>query len=297
MNFIKKHKKLVIILGVILTLFVLLIIFMFTVFSLKSVEVDYLTTNDAIISLEEDIKNEISLGGTVLFKSKDEISKNIEKKYPYVKVVNIETVFPNKFVLHLAERQELFAVKTNSKFAILDEELKILDVRENFENGKDNPILLSVFESNLDIENRVGEFLDFKETNFGNVDGISVQNFLNGLNAAFQKSSWTINDIQSFSKSLKLYSNFDYKTANVVLCASFLTFEDFEIKFYEPNKDFSQKLSNAIYVYSHICANEPAKLETHRLICYENKQGELTCVLEEKWFTWLKKSYIIGLYG
>ncbi len=281
MKFIKKHKKLVIILGVILTLFVILIIFMFTVFSLKSVEIDYLTSNEEILSFEEDIKNEISLNGSVLFKDKNLISKNIEKKYPYVKVVNIETVFPNKFVLHLAQRQELFAVKTNLKFAILDEELKILDVRDSFENGKENPILLNIFESNLDVENCVGDFLNFKTANFGTIDGASVQNFLNEFNTSFQKYSWTIKDIEAFVRNLKIYSNYDYKTANVVLCASFFTFEDFEIKFYEIDKDFSSKLANAIYVYSHICANEPSKLATHRLICYENKQNELTCVLEE----------------
>ena len=76
----------------------------------------------------------------------------MESQNPYLKVINIETVFPNKLILHCAEREELFCIKgRDDLYYICDEELKILDVRESFENGKENPIFLNIFEKELNL--------------------------------------------------------------------------------------------------------------------------------------------------
>ena len=73
MKFLRKHKKLIIVLSVIVALLITLIVLMFTLFSLKSVEIEFETGNKIITNeMQSQIINEIDLGGTVFFKNKDE---------------------------------------------------------------------------------------------------------------------------------------------------------------------------------------------------------------------------------
>ena len=65
---------------------------------------------------EEDKQAIINSGGfsygiPVFAVNKTEIINKLEKENYYLKVVNIETVFPNKLIVHCAEREELFSIK------------------------------------------------------------------------------------------------------------------------------------------------------------------------------------------
>ena len=131
MKFLRKHKKLIIVLSVIVALLITLIVLMFTLFSLKSVEIEFETGNKIITNeMQSQIISEIDLGGTVFFKNKDEMTSKIEKKYPYVKVINIETILPNKFIIHIAERQEIYAITSLNRTCYLDNELKVLRIKQ-----------------------------------------------------------------------------------------------------------------------------------------------------------------------
>ena len=74
------------------------------------------------------IVDDVVLGESIFLVDKDKISSTLEKKYPYLRVVGLETKFPNKIVVHAAERESLFAIK-NSKgnYIILDEYGKVLN--------------------------------------------------------------------------------------------------------------------------------------------------------------------------
>ena len=58
------------------------------------------------------ITNDSSIGkGTSIFAvNKKNITNELEKNNPRLKIINIETVFPNKFNLHCNEREELVAI-------------------------------------------------------------------------------------------------------------------------------------------------------------------------------------------
>lgn len=149
---------------------VILILF-WTLFALSSVSVQYAsTTINLNVGTEEIVEaGGFRKGACVLFEGK---KKSVEKIYnhtkenenfAYLRILNIETKFPNKFVVHVAEREELFAVQHNGKFLICDRDLRVLKILEEFLSTKENPILLTGLE--IKDENfGVGDFLNVGQT-------------------------------------------------------------------------------------------------------------------------------------
>ena len=131
----------------------------FTAFSLRAVEVDFRTSRQYITSSAEEIieSGKIKKGGTIFFRDKKKYIENIENEFPYINVINIETVFPNKFVIHVSERQEVYALKHQSGYYICDEEFRVLRVCDNFESDQQNPILLTL-DSEIGVY-KAGEFI------------------------------------------------------------------------------------------------------------------------------------------
>ncbi|MBO5022663.1 MAG: FtsQ-type POTRA domain-containing protein [Clostridia bacterium] len=145
--------SLVLVLGLVLTL-------CFTLFSLKTIQIDWRTSHSEISATDEEIilESGIKKGGSVLFKGKKKAVKQIEEMHPYIDVVNIETVFPSTFVIHLAQRQEVYAIAFEDGHYICDQNLRVLKVEENFENTTSSPILLTL-ENQPAKDVKVGEYL------------------------------------------------------------------------------------------------------------------------------------------
>ncbi len=147
-------SSLVIVLGLVLIL-------CFTLFSLKSVEIDWRTSHSHITATHEEIlkASGIKKGGSVFFQSKKKYIKKIEAIDPYIDVINIETTFPSSFVIHIAERQEVYALAFEGGAYICDEDFRVLRVAENFESESQNPISLSLPQP-APSEIEIGEYLD-----------------------------------------------------------------------------------------------------------------------------------------
>lgn len=116
----------------------LILLLSYTFFSLKEVELDYRTSHTNITATDEEIieSGQIKMGGTVFFRNKAKIEENIENEFPYLNVINIETVFPSKFVIHLAERQEVYAIQGNEEYYICDEEFRVLDIEKDLDQTR-----------------------------------------------------------------------------------------------------------------------------------------------------------------
>ncbi|MCI8554965.1 MAG: FtsQ-type POTRA domain-containing protein [Clostridia bacterium] len=135
----KKAKKIIIALSGVLSILILLIILCFTAFSLKTVKIDFRTSLENITLSEKEIleSGKFKKGGSVFFHGKTSYKKNLENFNPYIKVVNIETVFPSTFVVHLVERQEVFAIAFEGGYYICDEELRVLRICLNENNDNE----------------------------------------------------------------------------------------------------------------------------------------------------------------
>jgi len=122
----------------------LIVLLAFTVFSLKKVTLDFRTSTSYITATDQEIieSANFNMGKSVLIHNKKEYKKEIENFNPYIKVVNIETVFPSSFVVHIAERQEVYAIPFEYGHYICDEELRVLRISYFYENLKNNAIIL-----------------------------------------------------------------------------------------------------------------------------------------------------------
>lgn len=131
----------------------------YTFFALRYVEVDFRTSKTNFSASNEEIidASKIEKGGTIFFRNKQQYIKNIEEEYSYLKVINIETVFPDKLVIHVAERQEVYAVEGEDYVYICDEELRVLRTSETYVNSENNAMLLS---GDFSLKNlKVGQYI------------------------------------------------------------------------------------------------------------------------------------------
>ena len=121
-----KNKRLVIILSV-FSFLVLVAVLCSTVFTVKKVSLNWLTTKSYFLDMDDTIIADVKTGESVFLVDKQSIIDTLEGKYPYLKVVSAEVKFPNKLVLHTAERQELYSLKLqDGKYAIMDSDCKVL---------------------------------------------------------------------------------------------------------------------------------------------------------------------------
>ncbi len=155
-----------------------MLILFWTLFGLSSVSVQFNSSRINLIVSEKEIVDagKFHYGASVLFEGKNRSIENINQyasqneNFAYIKVVNIETVFPNKFVVHVIEREELFAVQHTSgeltEYLICDRDFRVLKKTNSVEEseGSAKPILLTGLEIEGKGEIAVGDFLNIKQS-------------------------------------------------------------------------------------------------------------------------------------
>lgn len=137
-----KNKRLAIFL-IILTILTVFVILSSAIFSLKFVEIKFLSSTNVLTYTEHEIieSGNFKYGENVFFSSKSNYIKNLEKANPYIKVINIETKFPNKLVINAVERDECYVIKlSNNKYAVTDEQMKVLKLLDVYKNTSNNGI-------------------------------------------------------------------------------------------------------------------------------------------------------------
>lgn len=230
-----KKKKIVIILSTILVALIGLVVTLsLTTFSLKKISVDFRTSTLNLTATEEEI---ISSGdfskSCVFFYNKDRCAKKIEEAYPYIKVINIETKYPNSFVIHVSERQEVYMLQSEDKTYFLDEELKVLNISDELvENTQSNSILLK----GLNVENsKIGDY----------IKGDYVD-----IYSAFLQSNWTLGMQKEIFKEIEFKWERDDNLKKEELNAYIYLFSGQTIKIADVNYGLKYKASRAYSVYS-----------------------------------------------
>lgn len=215
----------------------MLLILFWTLFGLRSITVSFSTTLENLTVSEEEIvqAGEFNKGACVLFEGKKKSIRKIEQyvsknaNFAYISVLNIETVFPNKFVIHIAEREELFAIPFGDETLICDRELRVLRSVEDYISDQSNAMLLE----GLTIKNEeveIGDFLDVEET------GIKT------LYSAFVENNRNLNEQRGKFEKITLSHYQDEYTKKEYVKAELVTFSGRIFEIY--NLDFA--LSNKI---------------------------------------------------
>ncbi len=167
-----------------------IVILSFTLFTVQNVEVDMRTSSSYEYNANEILNaSGISKGQNIMFLNKDEISDKLEKTYPYMEVINVETKFPYTLVFHLAERVGFYAIKSGDSFLILDKDLKVLEKSESVEG-------LIMLDGELSLQ--AGEF--------ANIEGLKelYDAFLSN-NRSAQQALATFKSVEFFQSENEIY--------------------------------------------------------------------------------------------
>lgn len=271
-----KKKKLIILSGALLGVIFILLILAFTLFGLKTIEFNALNSTNILSTsqTQDEVKKVSNLKkhSCVLFLNKKNASANIENNFPYLKIVNIETKFPNKVIIHYAEREEVFAIQNGDKYFITDGELKVLRIVENAEgysSSRQNPILLTGFQIQ-DSNVKRGEILSLKKHN--------------ELIKNFAQSLLLCNHDVVEQKSLIKQISLKYSDTQDILSGEgdyleIIDFNNFVANFYSPSKSITQKLQ--VY-FAGMTEVVPSYLSTHFMEIYTKSNGEIFCKLTYK---------------
>ena len=235
----KKSKKIIISLSVVVALIVIIVALSFTVFSLKKVEIDYRTSHKNITLSEKELVEggDFSFGASVFFHGKNGYIEKIESLSPYIEVVNIETVFPSTFVVHIAERQEVYAFAYKNSTFITDQNLRILREEENFVSYRENAML---FEGGLIAENdyQVGDYLQ-------------IENFIDIYTSLFECNR-TLTEQTSLISSIKLLSEYDENIKQTQVTAILKLFGGQTVQIKNATYGLKYKLNMFLSVYSNL---------------------------------------------
>ena len=235
----KKSKKIIISLSVVVALIVIIVALSFTVFSLKKVEIDYRTSHKNITLSEKELVEggDFSFGASVFFHGKNGYIEKIESLSPYIEVVNIETVFPSTFVVHIAERQEVYAFAYKNSTFITDQNLRILREEENFVSYRENAML---FEGGLIAENdyQVGDYLQ-------------IENFIDIYTSLFECNR-TLTEQRALICSIELLSEYDENIKQTQVTAILKLFGGQTVQIKNATYGLKYKLNMFLSVYSNL---------------------------------------------
>lgn len=188
-----KTKRLVILLSI-FALIITIVVLSSTLFSLSKVEVAFVEvpTNFSIKDSQQIIDSgEFNYKQSIFLVKKSKHISKIEEDFPTLKVVNIESKFPNKLVIQVIERQEYLALYNLGieKYYVVDEDMKILRI-------VDNPLAVSniakcMISQSLSNYN-VGEFIAFD----------NETTILNQLASAFWACNYSEKEMNELVKSV-----------------------------------------------------------------------------------------------
>ncbi len=268
-----KKKKVLIILGSILgALIVLGIILFFTAFSLKNADIKFETTNEIYDTqtLSNDIKEncEIDFGKSVFLMDKKKTILSIEKNYPNLKVINIETKFPSSVLIHLALRQQLFAFERDGQTYICDEELKVLEIKQDYLSTKSNAILVEGKTPTNEGEIKEADFLEFEGFDTANFKKIYLALFRNNRN---KLESMAYFKTTSFEKRINPESFADETT--LILKSH----SDFVYQIFDYENRLESKF-NKLFACDYTI--EGFNRAEYELLIYDNSKGEIFAKLK-----------------
>ena len=212
-----------------LAIIVLLVVLSSTLFAVKEVKVSVESASSALASTNENEIVEMSNiknGANVFLLEKKKAKRSIEQNCPYIKVLNIETKFPNIVVIHVVERDEVFAFQTSDKCYITDGELKVLRIVDGEYSSKTSNAIKVLYDGD---GAAAGEFLSVSEKFLP----------LNTMeNSNYQNYSIDENALQDFCARYEMISVFEDK---IVL----QTFLGVKVCIYDPSYKQQEKLKMA----------------------------------------------------
>ena len=236
-----KYKKLLIFITSLI--FIMTLIFS-SVFLFKIAEID--VTVNSVVGSNENIngivKEHVGLyqGKNLIFISTNKIEEELEKISGYVKVKSVVKVFPNKLLVSVEERVEVYAIKYQGEYWIFDEDFKTLIKKQDNLNNV-NELSNIVLEISLS---------DYNEETLKSANSLSLYD--DEMQNTFNEIKNLIVSRKENIKSIKVNVRSDGKINRYL---SFVMTEGMEIQIDKVNVRTTDKL-NKLLEYYDLCENK-----------------------------------------
>lgn len=235
-----KYKKLFIIISCCIGFILLCTILSFTLFRVHKVELHFKNETINLSSEEEQeyiIKSsKVSYSKPIFAVNKKKLIENMELANPYLKVVNIETIFPNKLVVHCAEREITFAIEIdNDTYFIVDSDLKVLETYQTYDKAYESTQQNAILLRGLHIENKsakMGEILTLSEE-------VNVAKLISDTLLSYNRP---VAEQRAMFKEVRVGYERSRYTLQSEMKLTFVTFDGFEVNVYDVESLFSKKM-------------------------------------------------------
>lgn len=238
-----KNRRMLVIL-ILLFLLTAVVVLGSAVFTVSDISVKWHTTQNYFAGVQqEEIVDSIEFKEweSVFLVNKDDYIAKLENNNPYLKVVGIEIQFPNKLVLHLAEREELFAIKVldsadtqKNHYILVDGEMKVLSKQANVPYGDPKIVQVNTDLILSDSDFVVGEF----------VQNEKIFNVLTNFTYSMRRLDYNNQRLKSLAKTLLLEQSGQEKTLTIVS-----NFGNVTVKVLDAQTKFFEKLQYGISAY------------------------------------------------
>lgn len=280
-----KKKRLFVLLSLLLVIAVIVVLSS-TVFTLKTVVVNFydyydnmvddITKNQYFNSTEkiDDVieSGEFKYGGNIFLLKKDTYKKNLEKNNPYIKIISINVEFPNRMVVKAIERREYYSVLNNSgTYFVCDSEFKVLRTVDTkplglvevvAEDGK------TIFDYNNTTDNlSSGDFVEFK-------DNTKV---LLTLADEMYSCHYEREKMLSFFSSMTIKNEYcSNQEIGKVDSIIIKTIAGVEIEIENINNNFADKILKSLEIYNQINYENPENTSKGVIKVLDNLSGSWT---------------------
>lgn len=198
------------------------------------------------------------------------MTNQVEKSFPYVKVINIETTFPNGLVFHLAKREALFSVleEETNQYYFIDADLKVLEIIP-YADYQNNLILL---ENSIQISSNIqtGDFLS-KNDNESIICDLARAFLLNNRDVTEQIALFEKIEIKE--DLIREYLTDDTAYIEITL------HDDFKIYLYSAHTFCAEKVR---LMLSALTETYPLYQNSHFMEIFEKINGDIFCKLTLK---------------
>ena len=280
------NKKRLIILLSVLFVIVVIVVLSSTVFTLKTVVVNFYDYEDKMVDditkneyfnstdkIDEVIESgEFKYGTNIFLINKENYKNNLEKNNPYIKVISMTIEFPNRLVVKAVERQEYYAVlKEDGKYFVCDADFKVLRASSTKPTGLvevvagDDKTLFDYTSTNSDLSN--GDFVEFTD---------NTEVLLTLVDEMYSCHYEREKMLNFFSKITIVNGYCSNQELGKVDSLVIKTIAGVEIEIENINNNFSDKVLKSLEIYNQINYDAPEKTASGVIKVLDNLTGSWT---------------------
>lgn len=268
-------KKGIIISSIILSVVILASILFGAVFCLRKQTVKVVDGSTLSVKATQIIETaNLKKGKSIFMLDKNKAIKNIEAKYPHIKVVQIKTTSITSIEICVRARHEMYYTQANEKYYIFDEELKVLEIIDEISSESEPTHLTKIAESDLKISEstKICDFVGTEEQR-KITDGLFTAMYTSVTKPEEANATYlTRTDICDINKEIEFE---EFESFNKIIIT---TKYGVKLDIENPTNNIETKINICFSTIKHFMTEQNNKEKSGTIKIYSNLNGELVSV-------------------